>query len=177
MKPRKLIIGYGNPLRGDDGFGWKAASILAATIPSEAAHVLTVHQLTPELAEPVSQAELVIFIDASALGRPGTWKCEEVKSQATCTNSLAHSFDASALLAYSRAIFNATPQALLVSVAGESFAIEDNLTPTVEVLLPDVVNYIRRRVLFDGTQLQCSDRTMIYLYELANFTPAFCTSR
>lgn len=152
MKPRKLIIGYGNPLRGDDGVGWKAASTLAATIPSEAARVLTVHQLTPELAEPVSQAELVIFIDASALGRPGTWKCEEVKSQSTCTNSLAHSFDASALLAYSRAIFNATPRALLISVVGESFAIQDYLTQTVEALLPEVVNDIRTTVLLDGAR-------------------------
>jgi hydrogenase maturation protease len=152
MKPRKLIIGYGNPLRGDDGVGWKAASTLAATIPSEAARILTVHQLTPELAEPVSQAELVIFIDASALGRPGTWKCEEVKSQSSCANSLAHSFDASALLAYSRAIFNATPRALLISVVGESFAIQDYLTQTVEALLPEVVNDIRRKVLVDGTR-------------------------
>lgn len=152
MKPRKLIIGYGNPLRGDDGVGWKAASILAAKIPSEAARVLTVHQLTPELAEAVSRAELVIFVDASAGGRPGTWKCEEIKSQSTCTNSLAHSFDASALLACSRAIFNATPRALLVSIAGESFAIQDSLTLTVEALLPEVVNYIRRKVLFDGTR-------------------------
>ena len=65
MKDRTLIIGYGNPLRGDDGVGWEVASRLAATIPEEAAHIMTVHQLTPELAESVSEAELVIFIDAS----------------------------------------------------------------------------------------------------------------
>ena len=79
MKDRKLIIGYGNPLRGDDGVGWEVASRLAVIIPSEAAHILTVHQLTPELAESVSEADLVIFIDASDVGEPGTWRCDQVK--------------------------------------------------------------------------------------------------
>ena len=30
---RVLIIGYGNPLRGDDGFGWHAAERLRETAP------------------------------------------------------------------------------------------------------------------------------------------------
>jgi hydrogenase maturation protease len=65
VKVRKLIIGYGNPLRGDDDVGWEAASRLAAALPSEAVHILAVHQLTPELAEAVSEADLLIFVDAS----------------------------------------------------------------------------------------------------------------
>ena len=79
MKERRLVIGYGNRLRGDDGVGWEVASRLAAAVPSEAAHILTVHQLTPELAEPVSEADLVIFIDASRVGEPGTWRCDHIK--------------------------------------------------------------------------------------------------
>jgi hydrogenase maturation protease len=58
-----LVIGYGNSLRSDDGAGCRVSDIVATW---DLPHVrsLTVHQLTPELAEPISQSELAIFIDA-----------------------------------------------------------------------------------------------------------------
>jgi hydrogenase maturation protease len=146
MKDRNLIIGYGNPLRGDDGVGWEVASHLAAAIPSETAHILTVHQLTPELAEPISEADLVIFIDASNVGEPGTWRCDQVKPRSTSGNSLGHHFDVAGLLAYSQAAFNATPRTLVVSVAAESFDFRDHLAPSVEGAIPEVIDYIRKIV-------------------------------
>lgn len=60
-----LIIGYGNPLRGDDAVGFLAAERLSRTIADPGVTVLAVHQITPELAEPVSRARRVIFMDAS----------------------------------------------------------------------------------------------------------------
>ncbi len=58
-----LIIGYGNTLRSDDGVGQRVAELVAEwNLPN--VRSLPVHQLTPELAEPISQAELVIFVDA-----------------------------------------------------------------------------------------------------------------
>lgn len=146
MKDRKLIIGYGNPLRGDDGVGWEVASRLAAAIPSDAAHILTVHQLTPELAEPVSEADLVIFIDASDVGEPGTWRCDQAKPRCASGNSLGHHFDVAGLLAYSEAVFKASPWALIVSIAVESFDFQDHLAPSVEAALPEVIDYIRKIV-------------------------------
>jgi hydrogenase maturation protease len=142
---RKLIIGYGNPLRGDDGVGWEIASRLAAIIPNGAAQIITVHQLVPELAEPVSEAELVVFIDASQSGDPGTWRCDEVKRRVLPGDLLGHHFDACDLLACSRALFGASPRAFVVSLAAESFEFQDKLTPTVEALLSDVVNYLLLR--------------------------------
>ena len=53
-----LIIGYGSPLRGDDAAGPIAARQLA----QQGFHALDVHQLTPELAEPVAKARMVPFI-------------------------------------------------------------------------------------------------------------------
>ena len=75
-----LIIGYGNPLRGDDGVGWRVAEAVAAALPDGAAEVLTVHQLTPELAELMSRADRVIFIDAAAEGEAGEVSCFALKS-------------------------------------------------------------------------------------------------
>ena len=63
-----LIIGYGNPLRGDDGVGWRVAEAAGTALPEGAATVLAVHQLTPELSAPISRAGRVVFVDAAAEG-------------------------------------------------------------------------------------------------------------
>ncbi|MGF1587982.1 MAG: hydrogenase maturation protease [Pleurocapsa sp.] len=58
-----LVIGYGNTLRSDDGAGQSAANQIAAWgLPN--VRSLAVHQLTPELAEDIANADTVIFVDA-----------------------------------------------------------------------------------------------------------------
>jgi hydrogenase maturation protease len=59
---RVMAIGYGNPLRSDDGAGQKVAEILSRWhVPQMRS--ISVHQLTPELAALLAEAELAIFID------------------------------------------------------------------------------------------------------------------
>jgi len=66
-----LIVGYGNPLRGDDG--WDGTPPKRCGQPCRIAEIITVHQLTPELAEEASRAELVVFLDARRRAVPGEW--------------------------------------------------------------------------------------------------------
>lgn len=143
---RVLIIGYGNPLRADDGVGWQAARRLAELLHDESIEILALHQLTPELAEPISRADLVIFIDASHEGRPGSWKCEPLGLNTNLGNSLAHHFTPTSLLTYAQAIFKASPTALVVSMAGESFAYREQLTPSIEAALPQLIEHVRERI-------------------------------
>jgi len=79
---RLLILGYGNPLRGDDGVGWHAVHRLRERSAELDADVMSCHQLTPELAEAVSRAERVIFIDARVGPTPGTVEVSEVAAGA-----------------------------------------------------------------------------------------------
>jgi len=146
MKSRGLVIGYGNPLRGDDGLGWEVAGRLAASVADKSVAIMAVHQLTPELAEPVSEAETVIFVDASYEGEPGTWRCDEVTPASATASPLGHHFDISGLLAYARAVFQASPRAFVVSVAAESFECHDDLSPTVKAALPQIVRLIRDKM-------------------------------
>ena len=143
---RVLIIGYGNPLRADDGVGWQAAHRLAALLQDEFVETLALHQLTPELAEPISRADLIIFIDASHEGNPGSWKCERVVPNPTAGNSLAHHFTPASLLACAQAIFRASPFALVISVAGASFCYQEQLTSSVEKALPQVIEHVREQI-------------------------------
>ena len=141
-----LVIGYGNPLRGDDAFGWHAARRLAQLARHDPIHVLAVHQLTPELAEPVSNAERVIFIDASHQGEPGTWKCEEIEPELGLANSLAHHFTPASLLAYASVIFNVSPWAQLIAFSAQSFGCGEALTPRAESALAEVLQHVLERI-------------------------------
>ncbi|MEI8340631.1 MAG: hydrogenase maturation protease [Verrucomicrobiota bacterium] len=139
---RVLIIGCGNPLRGDDGLGWVASDCLEAVLNDSSVAIIKTQQLTPELAEPASQVDLVIIIDASHAGRPGSWKRAEIEASKNGTGKLGHHFTPAGLLAYVAALYKRTPRMLLVSVAGASFDCMETLSPTVESVLPEVVRHI-----------------------------------
>jgi hydrogenase maturation protease len=66
VKP-PVVIGYGNPLRQDDGIGRRAAELLT----SGEAEIICCHQLTPELAIALAGAPLAIFLDAAVDQHPG----------------------------------------------------------------------------------------------------------
>ena len=135
---RLLIIGYGNPLRGDDGVGYQIADQLAR-LAGDSAKVLTVHQLTPEVTESISGADLVVFIDACFEGQPGTWTCETIRPDPNLSHKFTHYFTPSNLLSYTSTVFGVTPKALLVSVAGGSFDFSNDLSPTVAAIVPEIV--------------------------------------
>lgn len=139
--PRVLIIGYGNPLRGDDGLGWRAAEQLreAAQLDTE---VLTVHQLTPELAEDVSRAELVVFIDAGEGGAPGSWKHEEIAPDAG-GQPFTHHVTPGSLVSAAGTLYGRAPRAVLYSMAGESFEFGEGLSLSVAAALPKMLEEVK----------------------------------
>jgi hydrogenase maturation protease len=141
-----LIIGYGNPLRGDDGFGIEVARCLKEIIRDEPVEILAQHQLMPELADPVSRALLVIFVDARVGDTPGQWSCEEVKPAEQMPQPVTHHFTPAALLAYAQMVFGACPRALVVSTVAASFECGERLSPAVAAAVPEVVKFIGEQV-------------------------------
>ena len=65
---RVLILGYGNPLRTDDGLGWRAAEELALRFSSDEVEIRTCHQLLPEMVDLISQTDTIFFVDAAQDG-------------------------------------------------------------------------------------------------------------
>ena len=112
-----LVIGYGNPLRGDDAAGLIAAGRLGG---------LAVHQLTPELAEAIALADGVIFLDADASLPPGEIAVTPLVPAAA---PLDHHAAPAALLALTRTLYGAAPQAWLIGMGGEDFELREGLTP------------------------------------------------
>jgi hydrogenase maturation protease len=69
-QPRRLVVGVGNPDRGDDGAGWLVASLLAGRLPED---VRIEKQLggAAELIGLFGEADCVVMIDAMVSGAPG----------------------------------------------------------------------------------------------------------
>jgi hydrogenase maturation protease len=104
-----LIVGYGNPLRSDDGIGWHAAGLLAGAPRLAGAKVLARHQLTPELATDIGRASLVVLVDASADGDPGTVSVQHVETGPTAATTWSHHLDPEALAGLAEALYGAPP--------------------------------------------------------------------
>jgi hydrogenase maturation protease len=135
-----LIIGYGSLLRGDDSAGRHVADALAISLPSETTTVLSVHQLTPELADPISRSDVVIFIDAAAEGRPGEVNVIPL-AQGTFRRG-SHQTTPDGLLAMADELFGRRPQAYMVTINGESFEMSDRLSPAVESAVPLAISRV-----------------------------------
>jgi hydrogenase maturation protease len=137
-----LIVGYGNPLRSDDGIGWHAARLLATDPRLEGARVLAHHQLTPELAADVSRASLVVLVDAAAEGDPGSVAVRRIGSPPPTPITWSHHLDPATLAGLADALYGVVPPIVLVSVAASSFAQGDRLSDPLQRALCEVVEVV-----------------------------------
>lgn len=103
-----LVIGYGNTLRSDDGVGPRAVEAVAA-MNLKAVRGIICHQLTPELAQPISEAREVIFVDAAVDGIPRL-QMRHLEPAPT-SQIMAHAADPRTLLALARDVFGHCPPA------------------------------------------------------------------
>jgi hydrogenase maturation protease len=133
---RVLIIGYGNPLRGDDGIGPRAAEALADRWAESEVRVETSHQLLVEMAPLAAESDFVVFIDAGRDGEPGDVRAVPVGSVELGRSSLTHHVTPGTLLAVSRSLYGRRPDAVLATVGGEDFGPGEKLSAKVESALP-----------------------------------------
>ena len=151
--PHTLIIGYGNPLRGDDGVGPRAAGLLGdgggATPPllPDSVQVLVCHQLTIELAPEIAEVDRLILIDARAAGEPGWIEQCILMPAIPDSTSLTHHVDARGLLAAAQMLYGHAPETMLFTVSGGSFDCGEALSPAVAAALPTLLAQIRQAVL------------------------------
>jgi hydrogenase maturation protease len=147
---RILIIAYGNPLRGDDAFGWRVAERLRGSVSSPDIEILTVQQLLPELMEAISQAESVVFVDAAASGTPGELRVRAVLAQAPPRGAFLHHSTPEGLLAGALSLYARTPRACLVSVSGAGFGFSEKLSACVEARLDEAAAAVLRAAAGDS---------------------------
>src|SRR5512133_3683295 len=150
--PRILVIAYGNPLRCDDGVAWQAAEALRREL--QWAEVICVHQLTPELAESVSLAETVVFLDAARDRTPGTVHCEVIAPEVGNIR-FSHHLNPGELLSLCRDLYSARPHAFLISMNGQRFEHGGKLTAAALRAIPVALNHVSAIVRRVAEAAQC----------------------
>lgn len=146
MEPT-LIIGYGNPDRQDDGAAWHTLLLLAQLLkyplplsPDEGffscdrnPNLLFSTQLTPELAEEVSQYQRICFIDAHTGSVPDDLHEEILKAEYQ-PSAFTHHMTPATILELSKTLYQAEPSAILVSIRGFQFGFSRSLSAQTQEL-------------------------------------------
>jgi hydrogenase maturation protease len=129
---KALVLACGNAQRGDDGVALQVVSSLQNELPSAAAEFHCQQQWTPELAEPISQAEIVIFVDAAVGAPPGSIVCRRLQPEAGGVPASTHHTSPEFLLLLAEEVYGKRPaRAYYVTIAGDSFELEDTLSSPV----------------------------------------------
>jgi hydrogenase maturation protease len=121
-----LVIGYGSPLRRDDAAGPLLAERVAAWGRPDV-RALAVHQLTPELAEPMSQARRVVFADATVEEADGLARVRKVIPADGGVVS-GHCSDPGWLLGLCQALYGRCPVAWLVTIPAADLGLGEGLS-------------------------------------------------
>lgn len=143
-----LIIGYGNTLRNDDGVGPQVADTVAEwDLPGVKA--IACGLLTPELADAISQAKRVVFVDAS-VESPRAVLCRELRP-AESSQIMAHAADPRTLLALARDVFGYAPPAWWLTIPAEDLGIGDRFSALARRGVEEALAKVR--VLLDAGTL------------------------
>jgi hydrogenase maturation protease len=139
-----LVLACGNPLGGDDGIAVVLARYFRAEFCEPETDIRSSQQWTPELAEPISQSDIVLFVDASVTLPPGKIQFKIVEPAQEFSSSMTHTISAEALLALSVQLYSRTPEcAYLLTIGGESFDHPDHLSEPVRSAIPVALDLIK----------------------------------
>jgi hydrogenase maturation protease len=146
MKCELVIVGFGNTLRGDDGFGAAVVDRLLERELPLGVSVLARATLTPDLAETLAQSRSVIFIDANAELEPGRVDFRQITVEPSADVSLVHSLSPEALLNWTRELYGRTPDAELWLAGVEATDLAEELTDTLRRRVPEFVAALELRI-------------------------------
>jgi hydrogenase maturation protease len=138
-----LVVGFGNPLRGDDGAG-QAVAERVRQLGMRDVQVVASQQLLPEFADMLAHAILVVFVDAAVGEEPGRVYCTPVRR--STEPQPTHALSPAALLRLTRETWGWEPPAWLVRITGQAFEFSEGLSEPVARAIPHAVNLVERLI-------------------------------
>ncbi len=146
-----LIIGYGNALLGDDGFGLAVVDRLGECVyDSQNIEIIACRQLLPELAEKIASADGVIFVDANMRLPAASFDFSPLRSDETDSSQSgganAHALSAASLMNAAAAIYGRQTPAWLCSAGPSELSLGAPMSYAVAELVPVAVEAILQNV-------------------------------
>ena len=143
-----LVVGYGSLLHSDDRVGHVVADRVLEHAGAGRVEIITATQLTPELAEPISRAAGVIFVDASTELSAGDVRYALLApmNEADSVPAFTHFCTPASLMRSARELYGQAPSAWLCAVGAESFTLGESLSPAVSESVARVVTWIPEKL-------------------------------
>ncbi|MDO8744396.1 MAG: hydrogenase maturation protease [Candidatus Brocadiaceae bacterium] len=144
-----LIIGIGNPYRGDDGVGLRIAQDIKKKSPD---HVNVIEQSGEgiSLMDSWKDSDIVILIDAVHSGaQPGTIHRFDVHTQTIPTKFFhysTHAFGIAEAIELARALKQLPQNLIVYGIEGKCFEAGTGLSPAVEKAAQEVLTRVRHYI-------------------------------
>lgn len=153
-----LVLGVGNPSRGDDALGplfvERAEQALADEVRSGAVELITDYQLQIEHALDLTGRQRVLFVDASVTAAP-PFELSRIAPRRDRSLS-THALSPEAVLETYRALSGEPPEAWVLAMRGERFELGEGLSERasahLDAALDMFVNGVRGDGLFDARE-------------------------
>lgn len=137
---KTLVIGIGNPGRTDDGLGPGLVEKVESRGNPEIITSID-YQLNIEHAAEVAEAEVVIFVDASAgVSAPFSFYRAYPAAKPSFTT---HAMEPEGVLATCGEVYGKLPPAFVLAIRGENFAIGEGLTRQAALNLEDAEKFLQ----------------------------------
>lgn len=144
--PPVLLLACGNTLRQDDGVGWRIAEAAEKLFPASRLRIVAVHQFTPEMAADLADAEVAIFVDASAADEPGSIRVAQLSANAEAQSD-THRLDPPALMRLARSVCGRAPEhAFAMTIGACRFGYGEELSHSLERAIPRAVRLLTNLV-------------------------------
>lgn len=138
---RTVIIGYGNPIRGDDAVGWMVANQLSARLSdNDQIEVVAAHQILPEQVELLRKSDRVIFIDADLSLLPGEVSIDSIS--AASSDVQIHTMEPVHLLRLCQQLYQVCPTAFFVRIGCTDFEYRESLSALLQAKLDEIVDTV-----------------------------------
>ncbi len=149
----RLLIGVGNPDRGDDAAGRAVARRLRGRLPGDVEVAEDDGEATALIAR-FDGASAAFLVDACASGAPaGTVRRFDVGTTPLQRGALgvsSHGFGLAEAIELARALGELPPHCIVYAIEGASFAAGARLTPAVETAVADVAARLRGEIARSG---------------------------
>ncbi len=138
---RVVVIGYGNTLRRDDAVGHQIAR-QAERLWSPRIRAIAIHQLTPEVAAELAEADRAIFIDARPAASSLPVGAEEIEPMEQGSASLVHAIAPGFLLGLCRVLYGRCPRSWMIAVPAADFRFGEGLSDVAREGIPQALAVI-----------------------------------
>jgi len=154
---RKLVLGFGNVDRQDDGVAWyvmlgafKRLSLPIPSAPEEEflwirgnPRFIFLPQLVPEIAETVAEYDRICFIDAHTGNNPSEIHFSEIRSEYQ-SSPFTHHLTPETCLYLAETIFHGTPSGSILSIRGYQFNFKRQLSSRTTRSAKQAVNKLSK---------------------------------